>query len=182
MRAWEVEAFFWADLWKRRHINLWLMIPFMPGNIFIFWSIQFSFFFLLFVRGAAICLLCLHSKISLIESHICRIFVRIFTCSSLWTIGRNKQSKRRNKLKVNHVQWTLMGGDASRPTPYGRLMLLFVSWQQLTDLSLTSIDFKTWFNLTLESLRKHGYFVPSSSRQHHWYAVPAPYIRIPRQS
>lgn len=61
-------------------------------------------------------------------------------------------------------------------------MLLFVSWQQLTNLSLTSIDFKTWFNLTIEALRNNGCFVPSSSRQHHWYAVLAPYIRIPRHS
>ena len=37
MRAWEVEAFFWADLWKRRHINLWLMIPlYALGLIFHF--------------------------------------------------------------------------------------------------------------------------------------------------
>lgn len=73
-----VEAFFWADLWKRRHINLWLMIPlYALGLIFHFLvDTIFSCLFCCFIRGAAICLVCLHSKISLIESHIFRFFVQ----------------------------------------------------------------------------------------------------------
>lgn len=105
----------------------------------------------------------------------------MFICLIKYVDDRKKKEKEKEISSVIRV-WTLMGGDASRPTPYGRSMLIFVSWQQLTNLSLTSIDFKTWFNLTIEALRNNGYFVPSSSRQHHWYAFPAPHIRIPRQS
>lgn len=67
--------------------------PLRLGTDFSF-SGRYNFFvclFCCFIRGAAICLVCLHSKISLIESHIFRIFVQFIAYPSQSPVRVNRK-------------------------------------------------------------------------------------------